>query len=124
MSSSTTFTVPEKMSCVNAFRALWENSKPSVFFMCHPTSENLQTETVATAEKVADLFKTHTYFDYEGGRMLKMDFANFPKLDASLYDRDGGAGAAQKAVEKYNNVHPSERFDKNDSFKFEELVKK
>lgn len=121
MSSPTTFTVPAGMSCVNAFYALWENSKPAAFWSFHVA---LQSPPATTAEKVADLFKIRTHFDYEGGRALKISFANFPKLDACLYDRDFGAGTAQKVIEKYNSVHSSERFDKNDSFKFEELTKK
>ena len=118
------FTVPEGMSCVNAFRALWENSQTAPLLRARPDHEALQADTVATAEKVAALFKTHTYFDYEGGRMIKTDFASFPKLDIRLYDRDFGPGAAQRVIEEYNRIHPSERFDKNDSYKFEELVKK
>lgn len=122
MSSSTIFTVPEGMSCVNAFRALWERSKPAPFLMLRPDIKRLEEEAVATAEKVAAIFTTHTSFDYTGGRLLKMNFASFPKLDARLYDREFGAGAAQKAVERYNNINPSERFDKNDSYKFEKLA--
>lgn len=121
MSSSTVFKVPEGMSCVNAFHALWESSKPAVFLMYSPALQASQATTVATAEKVADLFKDHTYFDYEGGRMLKIDFASFPILDARAYDKDLGAGAAQKAIEAYNKIDPSVRFDKNDSCKFEDL---
>ena len=124
MNAPTTVTVPEGMSCVNAFRALWENSKPAAFFSFHPSSENPQAATVGTAEKVANLFKDQTYFDYAGGRMLKTDFSEFPKLNARLYDRDFGDGAAQKAIDKYNQINPSERFDKNDSYKFAEIKKK
>lgn len=121
MSASTIFTVPEGMSCVNAFHALWENSKPAIFLMYNPALQASQATTVATAEKVAALFRDHTYFDYEGGRMLKMDFASFPRLDATKYDADFGAGSAQKAIEAYNKLDPSSRFDKNDSYKFEDL---
>lgn len=122
MSSPVIVTVPDGMSCVNAFRALWENSKPAAFFRSFPAREAEASATVATAEKVANLFRAGTYFDYAGGRMLKTEFSAFPKLDVRLYDRDFGPGAAQKAIEKYNRIHPSERFDRNDSYKFEELT--
>ena len=121
MSSSTTFRVPEGMSCVNAFHALWINSKPAAFFTDYPSLLDPQVQSVNTAKKVAELFKTQTYFNYEGGRMLKMEFAAFPELDGRSYDRDFGLGAAQKAIEAYNRVDPSERFDQYDSYKFEEL---
>ena len=120
--SQTTFIVPKGMSCVNAFRALWENSQTAAFFKHFPDLEGPQAESVATAEKIADLFKTHMYFDYEGGRLLKMDFAHFPELNARLYDRNFGPGAAQRAIEKYDHIHPSKRFDKNDSYEFEKLT--
>lgn len=124
MSSSSTITVPPGMSCVNAFHALWNNSKPAIFLQGRPEIESAQAETVSSADKVAELFKSQTFFDYEGGRLLKTDFSDFPTLQARLYDRDYGAGAAQKVIEQYNNIVPSERFDKNDSYKFEELTKK
>lgn len=122
MNPHTTITVPSGMSCVNAFRALWENSKPASFFSLTSISDSAAITTISTAEKVANLFKNHTYFDYEGGRMLKTNFSKFPELEIGLYDRDFGTGAAQKALEQYNKIPSSERFDKNDSYKFEELV--
>jgi len=124
MSSPSTVTVPEGMSCVNAFRALWENSKPAPFFLMMSVSDAPQAATVSTAEKVADLFKIKTYFDYEGGRKVKTDFSQFPELDVRLYDASFGSGAAKKAIEAYNLKSSKERFDKNDSYKFEDLVKK
>lgn len=124
MSSPSTVRVPEGMSYVNAFRALWENSKLAAAIQMLAISDSLQASTVSTAEKVAELFKTHTYFDYEGGRMLKTDFCKFPELDVRLYDRDFGSGAAKKAIEAYNLKPSEERFDKGDSYKFEDLVKK
>ena len=123
MNSPSTVIVPEGMSCVNAFRALWENSKPARFFSIMSVSDAPQAATVSTAEKVADLFKTNTYFDYAGGRMLKTNFSEFPKLDIHLYDRDFGSGAAKKAIETYNLKPSEERFDKGDSYKFGDLVK-
>ena len=47
------FTVPEGMSCVNPFRALWENSQTAPLLRARPDREALQADTVATSEKVA-----------------------------------------------------------------------
>ena len=116
-------TVPEGMSCVNALYALWRNSTPASFFASQQVSPRTQAAAVSTAEKVAELFKTRTYFDYVGGRVIKTDFAKFPQLNARLYDRDLGDGAANKTIEKYNSIPSEDRFDKGDSYKFEDLVK-
>lgn len=121
MSSPITTRVPEGMSCVNAFRALWENSKPATSIQMHQTSNSFQPETVATAEKVAELFKSYFNFDYEGGRLLKADFSNFPELECSLYDKAYGPKAAQKALDQYNQIPSYNRFDMNDSYQFEDF---
>lgn len=124
MTINTTITVPAGMSYVNAFHALWKNSKPATYFSINNISDEPQASTVSTAEKVAELFKNKTYFDYEGGRMLKTNFSNFPQLAIRLYDRDFGIGAAKKALEEYNKIPSSERFDQNDSYEFKDLIPK
>ena len=124
MSSPSTVRVPEGMSCVNAFRALWEMSQPAAFFGNCPGFADVQAQSVSTAEKVAGLFKDRTYFDYEGGRMLKTDFSKFPELDIRLYERDFGPGSAKAALELYNAKEPNAKLDCGDSYKFEELTKK
>lgn len=121
MSSPITTRVPEGMSCVNAFRALWENSTPAMPFQMHQNSNSVQTETVTTAEKVAELFKSYFNFDYEGGRLLKTNFSHFPELECSLYDKAYGSGAAQKALDQYNQIPSCNRFDMNDSYQFEDF---
>lgn len=121
--SSTTVIVPEGMSCVNAFRALWDNSQPAAFFDSFPGLISRHAELVSTAEKVAQLFKSRTCFDYEGGRMLKTDFTNFPELDVRLYDRAFGPGAAQRALQRYAGIPSHLRFDVNNSYKFADLKK-
>lgn len=118
----TTFRVPEGMSCVNAFYALWVKSNSDRFM----TIENSQDTTSLTAEKVADLFKTrrNLNFDSEGGRAIKTAFINFPEINAYLYDLAlNRQGAAYEAIQEYSKIPPSERFDKNDSYQFKELRK-
>lgn len=39
------------------------------------------------------------YFDYLQGRVMKIGLDNETELDAGLYDRDNGAGAAQRAID-------------------------
>lgn len=125
MSSSTIFKVPDGMSCVNALRALWEGSEPSSYFIIQAYLLQRREQAVSTAEKVADLFRSsNVCLNYVGGRLIKVDFSKFPKLDPYLYDQEFGFGAARKAIEAYNKVPPSQRFDKYDSYKFEELIHK
>lgn len=51
-----------------------------------------------TVEKANELLATgETYFDYVGGRLLKVDLST-NSLDPWLYDRDNGAGAAETAI--------------------------
>ena len=118
-------TVTDDMSYVNAFRALWEHSKPASFFNAHPETLKAQEATVSTSEKVVQFFKSNgTYVDYAGGRMLITDFRTFPALKVSGYDHDYGTGSAQKALSCYSQIPSLQRFDRNDSCRFSELPKK
>lgn len=74
----TTITVPESISCVNTFHALWKNSKPAAFFQTHRIPGVPYAATVSTAKKVAQLLTTTKNFDYTGRRLLKTDFSHFP----------------------------------------------
>ena len=53
---------------------------------------------VPTLEFFAGLLEQGTYFDYLGGRVLKVDLSG-DEFDERLYDRDCGEGAAQRAVD-------------------------
>lgn len=115
---------PDNMSYVNAFRALWENSKPASFFKLHPEALGPHEATVSTSEKVAEMFAYQLYIDYAGGRLIKTDFKNFPKLTVHEYDRNYGTGAAQKALDNYNTLPSKTRFDANDRYRFSDLKEK
>lgn len=126
-SSNLMIKVPKGISCVNVFYALWINSSPAIAFyrISNGEEEQIKAENkVSTPEKVAALFRSGTYFDYEGGRLLKVEFKKFPKLvfSCGIYDREYGRGAAQKAIDDYLRTPPNKRFDKNDSYKFGELI--
>ncbi len=69
--------VPDKMSYVNAFRALWEKAETPAggFFDVYPEKLAPEEEVISTSEKVAKVFQEsypHCYLDYQGGRRMKV----------------------------------------------------
>jgi hypothetical protein len=55
-----------------------------------------------TREEAAELLRVaglRPYFDYLHGRVMKIDLSGSKELDARLYDRDNGPGAAARAIE-------------------------
>ena len=48
-------------------------------------------------EEAQELLENGTYFDYLKGRVMKVDLSAH-SFDPWLYDRDNGAGAAQRAI--------------------------
>lgn len=119
--------VPADMSYVNAFQALWMNSKPARFLEANPELLDRQESIVSTSEKVVKFFKElngNYLLDYAGGRLIKIDFRNFPVLTADGYDKEYGFGAAQIAISFYDLIPSSKRFDPDDSCRFSELPKK
>jgi hypothetical protein len=124
--ASSLVTVPDNMSYVNAFRALWEHSKPAVYFDSHPEQLQAQEATVSTSEKVVHFFKelNGTYVDYAGERLIKTDFRKFPELSVYGYDQKYGIGSAHKVLSHYDQIPSSRRFDQNDNCRFSEIPKK
>ncbi len=49
-------------------------------------------------EGARTLLKSHTYFDYLAGRVMKIDLSG-DELDPRLYDRDLGQGAAERTID-------------------------
>lgn len=118
--------VPRNMSYVNALYALWLKSQPARFFEAFPEKQASEEAIFQTAEKIV-LFVTETrrssfYIDYVGGRLIKIEFNNFPHIDHCRYDKVYGLGAAQKALQEYDLVPSSRRFDRNDSHRFSDLT--
>ena len=60
-------------------------------------------EGVPTLEYFSGLLEQGTYFDYLGGRVLKVDLSG-DEFDERLYDRDCGEGAAQQAVDSIKDA--------------------
>lgn len=53
--------------------------------------------TPMTADEARKLLAETTYFDYLYGRVMKVDLST-DTLNPWLYDRDNGAGAAERAL--------------------------
>ncbi len=79
---------------------------------------------MSTAKKVTEFFKKRESFfvDYAGGRIMHVDFREFPTLGVAEYDKMYGVGTAQKVLEKYNATYQHSRFDKYDQCSFLEAV--
>lgn len=128
---SYTATVPEGMSYVNAWHALYEGAtEVGQFFEMHPDQLSQQQELVSTSEKVANLFKNYPtnklplyYMEYEGGKKMKVHFCDFPTLDVYYYDKTYEIGA-QSMLDNYSKIASADRFDKNDSYCFTDLSNK
>ncbi|MDP1880687.1 MAG: hypothetical protein Q8K60_07085 [Parachlamydiaceae bacterium] len=123
---SSLVTVPDDLSYVNAFHALWSQSRPAVYFEGRPDKLKQHEETISTSEKIVQFFKNLNdyYVDYAGGRLIKTDFSHFPELNIYWYDQAYGIGSAQKALSHYHNIPSNKRLDRYDSCSFSEIQKK
>ncbi len=74
--------------------ALYNRSQPLGFGFYVPESNLSMTQ--ATAQTYLD--NGQTYFDYLRGRVMKIDVSG-DEIDAILYDRDNGLGAAREVVD-------------------------
>lgn len=118
MTAKSIVTVPEGMSCVNAFHAIWKRSRPVAFLKLYPHLAVSHGETVSTAQKVADLFRNHTFFENEGGKAMRVDFSQFPLIGCD--ERD--LRMVLHALKQYNRIPSKDRFDFLDRYKFSELT--
>lgn len=71
--------------------ALYNNARPQGFGYLAATPEDM------SKENAAKLLESQAYFDYLGGRVMKIDLKG-DELDTWLYDRDNGEGAAKSAL--------------------------
>lgn len=118
MSAQSMVSVPEGMSCVNAFHAIWKVSKPVAFLRLYPQLADRYAEAVSTAKKVAALFREHTLFETVGGKAMGVDFSQFPLIVCKTSDQE----VVLQALTKYNRIAPKDRFDPMDNYKFTELT--
>jgi hypothetical protein len=81
------------LSKAKVLAALYNNSRPQGMGFLHFTPQDM------TEKEAEDLLKEGTYFDYLKGRVMKVDLSHDDEFNPWLYDRDNGAGAAQRAVD-------------------------
>lgn len=101
---------PQGMSSVNAFDALYTNAKVVGLGAFSPVAGDEPTSSI----KAIQIFKVYCptgYCDYVRGKLMKVDFSKFPKLDVSGYDRQYGEGAAKKALEDTYPLDSSNQYD-------------
>ena len=73
--------------------ALYNASKPLGLGRLHFTPEDMKVE------EAAELLESQTYFDYLKGRVMKVELRDENEFGESMYDRDNGAGAAQRVID-------------------------
>ena len=75
-------------------RSLYDRARPQGLGFLHFTSEPM------TLKEAQGLVEQGNYFDYVNGRVVKVSLpAGATEIDEYLYDRDNGAGAAQKVID-------------------------
>ena len=84
-------------------KALYDHSHVQGLGFMHAAEEG-----TVTVESCAKLLEKYTQFDYLHGRVLKVDLSG-DEFDERLYDRDCGAGAAQRAVDSIRDETEGEK---------------
>ncbi len=79
----------------DVLRVLYDCARTQGLGVLHYTPGDMTREK---AEKLLEINKENLYFDYLGGRVMKIDL-NSGTLNTDLYDRDNGNGAAQAAID-------------------------
>lgn len=74
--------------------ALYNNSKVQGLGFLQATGKDM------TFREAEEILKHQTYFDYLYGKVMKIDLSSDEQFEEWLYDRDNGAGAAQKIITK------------------------
>lgn len=72
---------------------LYNNAKPQGLGFLHYDPKDM------TVEEARKALQTETYFDYPGGRVMKVDLSE-DTFDPYLYNRDNGEGLAEKLIEE------------------------
>lgn len=81
------------LSKAQVLAALYNHSHPLGMGFIHYTPEDM------TEQEAEALLDQTYYFDYIKGRVMKVILTSDEEFDERLYDRDNGAGAAQRAVD-------------------------
>lgn len=83
----------KKLKREDVLLAMWRASQTASFF----TINSIATPSPPTALEIE--VEATGYIDYLCGRVIKIDFAEYPLLDACVYDHYCGTGAAQRVVD-------------------------
>ena len=85
----------EKLNKAQALAALFNHAKTQGMGVLHYNPNHVMTEAEAEA-----VLAEGPYVDYLEGRVIKIDFAKYPRnqLDVTQYNRDNGPCAAQDAL--------------------------
>ena len=127
---STVLKVPDGMSYVNAFQALFEyaesyNVRPIDWQ--GPSKEPLPISSLPSPKAVQVFFESlprgrpRYCVDYVKGIKIDVSFGSFPQLDVTQYNQRYGKEAAEKALAVYQAKGPSQWVDETNSFSFEQL---
>jgi len=79
----------------DVLKALYDNSQLQGSGFLQAASDDV----VVTVDHCRELLQEETYFDYLYGRVMKVDLTSDDGFEEWLYDRDNGAGTAQKAID-------------------------
>lgn len=106
--------VPDGMSSLDAFQALYNNASVLGLGRHNPSAG----ETPGSSWNAIQIFKSYCHDDYCGyvrGKYMEVNFRKFPDIDADSYDKQYGEGAARKTIQSYqktmNKPDPKENFD-------------
>ena len=81
-----------KYDKADVLRVLYNKARTQGMGILHYTSEDM------TRDKAQELLDSGmTYFDYVGGRVMKVSLKN-ENLNTALYNRDNGVDAAERAI--------------------------
>lgn len=83
----------KELNKAEVLAALYNRAKPQGMGFMHYDPKPMSKDE---AQEILD--HGQPYFDYLKGRVMKVDLSG-DELEPHLYDRDNGAGAAQKALE-------------------------
>lgn len=81
-----------KLKKTDVLIALYHYAKPQGMGFLHYDPRGMRPDEAEA------LLKEGTYFDYLGGRVMKVDLSG-NEFNPALYDRDNGEGAAQHAID-------------------------
>jgi hypothetical protein len=109
-----TVRVPEGMSSVDAFNALYIRANALGKGWLNPCSG----QNPSSPWNAIQIFKSYChngYCDYVRGKLMKVNYRTFPELNVKNYDKEYGQGAAQKAIDAYQKTmsqsDPKEKYD-------------